>query len=1184
MVAKPRTSKHLRTSTELSLVAPIQPRFVQTASNESVPMATRLGALLGTFFELRKAAVERSLDGTAGPLESMRTLNNFCWSVFDGGQKLLLTVTFDRPWEPYIRSIVDLAGPFLDAIFCHCTGYEGCSTEHGYVPFAGWVRQRQIDVSLFYSAEPDLTVDDQRYLRELERMLRDGATRPDLARRIATLALGEPGRTAIAAELLANADRTPSRVAADERLGRAAAALVSLRELFHTPAGDAEAERARRFFDGAGWLMLEPIAGQDGIERLPERLGDAVREMRQASIEARRRAPDTDARAAVEVERARIGRDVQANILTSYAGMTHGCAVLLGFDGAAAARAFVGLLAAEVTPHEDAEAARLKVNVALTYQGFRTLGLSEAELESFPSDFREGMAARAGLLGDVGPEHPDNWDGPRWGGIDAAPGGRLASPAEIDALLLLQVPGPVPERPWGPEHPLYRRLQQLVAASGVRVIGVLPLQRELETRPPCVGAVKEHFGYVDGVSQPVAAPWANGAPARDHVALGELLLGYRGDRGGSERYPMGPELYTRDGSFLVVRQLEQDVEAFEAFIDENAGAFAGGREALYTKLMGRQRDGWSPISTTSVNEFDYSQDPLGERCPLASHVRRSNPRAPSGVSVHGLELRGPRIARRGFSYGPLSGSSERGPRGLLFMAFNASLAEQFEVIQRWLNGANSTGVLSAHADPIVSHRSGQVLTLMDGNEPRHLLKQKPFVKLIWGAYFFAPSKPALAALARLDSARPGRDEEARAHRGAEMVEQLSALDRVDAERAMFAWKRLLEDRLSREARESAGAVWSCIRSRYGGVLRTRYGVLVGAAGLVRRVLGDEACFSVGEYGRRMTASVGLLHLGMDRCPVAGHDAASTSASSAAGPPTEARYHPAGDLPNAFMASLSRDEAMLGALPSARHHFERLGPYVELSELAKCVLTDMSRRWFGLPRDRAGYDVFHTAALAIFCPNPEAAVVEAAARLGQGLRGATDEALSQEPPPLAAYLGEAGFGGDVAAALIGGAQGTLAATVGSFLSVARYCLDNQRLGRLVAWLASAEGEAWRADPSARARAGDAAPIVHEALAALYAQPMPELLHRTVVAPTVLGGVELVAGERVVVSLGSALADGLPEHERRALLFGGEYPATGDGPKHACPGREAALGVILALLLTLIENDVRREGLLRVSRRA
>jgi deferrochelatase/peroxidase EfeB len=1147
MVAKPRTSKHLRTSTELTLVAPIQSRFVLTASNESVPMATRLGALLTTFFELRRSAVERSLDDTRGPLERMRTLHNFCWSVFDGGQKLLLTVTFDRPWEPYIRSIVDLAGPFLDVILCHCEGYEQSSTDRGFLPFADWVRRHQIDVSLFYVAEPDLTVDDQRCLRELERLYREGNAR--LLDEVA-----------------------PSRELRDERLGRAAAALVGLRDLFHAPVGDEAAARVRDFFDAASWLVLEPLVTEEGIDRLPARCATALRAMREVCIGGGRTARAAAAPAAEVIDHERLGRDVQANILTSYSGMTHGCAALLGFAGAREAREFARVMASEVTAHQEAEPARLKVNVALTYQGFRTLGLSDAELESFPVEFREGMAARAGLLGDVGPEHPDNWVGPRWGGIDAAADAPLASVAEVDALLLLQVPGPLPEQDWGPRHPLYDRLERLVEMPGVRVIGVLPLQRELATRFPRACAVKERFGYVDGVSQPAPPPWADDVPERDRVALGELLLGYPGDRGASERYPMGPEHFTRDGSFLVVRQLEQDVEAFEAFIDEHAGAFAGGRDALYAKLMGRQRDGWSPVCPDSVNDFDYARDPSGERCPLASHVRRSNPRTEPGTSVHGLPLRGPRIARRGFSYGPLSGPAERGPRGLLFMAFNASLAEQFEVIQRWINGANSTGVLSAPADPIVSHRAGQVLTVFDGQQPRQLLKKKPFVKLIWGAYFFAPSKPALAALARLDERTDGlQADPERAERGARMIRRLLALETRDADEAMFAWKRLLEDRLSAEARDGARALWAAIRARHGGVLRTRYGVLVGAARAVRRVLGDEACFSVSEYGRRMSRSIGLLHLGMDRCPVGGRDAAA------------ADYRQVAELPNAFMAGLSREAAMALALPSARHHFERLGPYVELLELAKSVLADVSRQWFGLPLTRAGYDIHHTAALAIFYPNPEGAVLAAAAELGAQLPEAAAKALADDPP-LARFLREAGYAGDLAQALVGAAQGALAATVASFVNVATHCLDNERLGRLRAWLASDAGQSWRADSRARAAAGDAAPIVAEVLAALSSQPAPDLLHRTVVAPTELEGLPLAPGERVVVSLGSALADGLPEQERSALIFGGEYPSAGDAPKHPCPGREAALGVILALLLTLLDGDLRREGALRVSRRA
>src|SRR5262245_30939190 len=109
------TSKHLKTATELTLVADIRPEFVWTKNNELVSYATRLGFMLKTFFELRRAATEQTNVPSIGPLEQLRTVYNFTWSIFDRGSKLLLSVTFDRPWEPYIRAIVDQAGPMLDA-------------------------------------------------------------------------------------------------------------------------------------------------------------------------------------------------------------------------------------------------------------------------------------------------------------------------------------------------------------------------------------------------------------------------------------------------------------------------------------------------------------------------------------------------------------------------------------------------------------------------------------------------------------------------------------------------------------------------------------------------------------------------------------------------------------------------------------------------------------------------------------------------------------------------------------------------------------------------------------------------------------------------------------------------------------------------------------------------------------
>jgi Dyp-type peroxidase family len=1196
MAVKIATSKHLRTSTELTLVVPILRKFVRSEANDSISMATRLGALLQTLFELRRASVERAVDAAVGPLERMRTLYNFSWSVFDGGSKLLLAVNFDRPWEPYIRSIVDLAGPFLDAIFCHCEGYESSSTEDGYLAFAAWVRRWQIDVSLFYAAEPDLTVDDQRYLREFERMYREFGARPRFEQRVARLALGEPGADGIppTTALAPQPGLIASRDAADRRLTRAASALAQVRQLFGVHADDEEvgaAERARRFFDRAAWLLLAPIADQAAISRLPDSLRDILTRMEKVDAEGRQRgSASLSAESTPALTLAELEKNVQANILTPCPHMTHGCLLLIGFDSKKAGQDFVRQLAEQVTPHSLGGTKELKLNVALTYQGFRTLGLTQAELDSFPIEFREGMAARAGLLGDIGPEHPQNWVGPARANATAlASAPPQVSLAEVDLLLIVQKDlGEPRELEWTPEHPLYAPVQELLRRSGgVRVLVEEPLQREFMSNPwgsegslvkeAVKELVKERFGFADGISQPVVELCAGDEPACDRVGLGEVLVGHTRDRGSDQRYPSGPEAYTKDGSFLVVRKLEQDVEAFERFMDENASQFAGGREELYTKLMGRRKDGRSPIASTSPNAFDYSADPAGDHCPLASHVRRANPRTPVGASVHGLPLRVPRLTRRGFSFGPFSGP---GSRGLMFMAYNASIAEQFEVIQRWLNGANSTGVLSAQADPLLSHRQDQVITLLDGREPRYLVKRQPFVKLLWGHYFFAPSKEALRRLGGSDASRQTAALDAAAAleaKGEAIIQNMRKLEALDlasgdssAARSRFGWKVILEDR---GAREQASALWAAIRSdRYHGVLRTSHGVLVGDENRAREVLGDEAHFSVCEYGRRMTESVGLLYLGMDRCPVA--------AGGAEG------YDSAARLPNEFMNGLSRKRGYDLAREAAGHHFEALAPIVDLVEFAKLVVTDVSRTWFGLPRTRAQYDIFHTAALSIFYPSPEPGVRKAAAdaRHRGELEDAKQEA-SRANPELAQFLaGSELEPAAIAMALVGGAQGTLAATTGSFLAVAQHGLEHERFGRWANWLASPEGQAWKGDPSAPRGGAEAEPwLVLEVLQAMGEQPTPDILHRRAVSARRLADVEVRAGDTVIVSVASAIAGSGDAASSRELLFGGAYPSEGAAPKHPCPGREAALGAILGMLVSVLEHDVRREGPLRVSPR-
>ena len=92
------------------------------------------------------------------------------------------------------------------------------------------------------------------------------------------------------------------------------------------------------------------------------------------------------------------------------------------------------------------------------------------------------------------------------------------------------------------------------------------------------------------------------------------------------------------------------------------------------------------------------------------------------------------------------------------MAYNANLGEQFELVQRWLNGANSSGSYSGQSDPLFGvaeagrrryfrfeHEGQTIRMALDGSDRLHD-EPRPFVRLEWGAYLFAPSRKALASL------------------------------------------------------------------------------------------------------------------------------------------------------------------------------------------------------------------------------------------------------------------------------------------------------------------------------------------------------------------------------------------------------------------------------------------------------
>ena len=237
----------------------------------------------------------------------------------------------------------------------------------------------------------------------------------------------------------------------------------------------------------------------------------------------------------------------------------------------------------------------------------------------------------------------------------------------------------------------------------------------------------EHFGYVDGISQPKFFVEEIERIPTNHwnpIASWDLVLTEDG--------------YSSYGSYWVFRKLEQNVKAFKT--NEKRAAYKKGLEGEATEIVGAELVGrWEngmprtlttndetigdytiePSTISKINNFHYQNDTNenGIRCPYLAHIRRVNPRDES--------LK--RIVRRGIPYGEQSIESfenpiEYGPTegvGLLFQCFQSDIKTQFEAIQIAANKRDAEG----KNDAIIGCPS-----------------QNTFVKLKGGSYFFAPSR------------------------------------------------------------------------------------------------------------------------------------------------------------------------------------------------------------------------------------------------------------------------------------------------------------------------------------------------------------------------------------------------------------------------------------------------------------
>ncbi len=408
------------------------------------------------------------------------------------------------------------------------------------------------------------------------------------------------------------------------------------------------------------------------------------------------------------------------------------------------------------------------LNVGITAHGLRALGLSDSSVQSFPEEFLAGPAARATKLGDVDESAPVNWQD----GFDRPDDVHLMWSIHAATIELLEA--------------TCRRLEAIWARSDAFVV---TSRRD----GAALAGDRVHFGYRDSISQPRFEYESNSQPAvvgrRDQqpvAPLGAVLLGYETTFPDVLWQMPRPRELGINGCFNAFRILEQDVDAFEAFLELVVSEHGGPNRPFLTeeyvaaKLMGRWRNGvplalWPDSSDASaptrptflrsnleddLNAFDYPDidpewdDYEGLHCPLGAHIRRANPRGAQIVQRSANYTR--RIVRRGIPYGPpydQKNKHDNHPRGLLGNFLCASLIAQFEsIMYDWVNLGLQDPRITGTNDPILGANklsASRFEIPLKGEDPIVLSGFPRFIRTVGSAYLFMPSITALRLLANV---------------------------------------------------------------------------------------------------------------------------------------------------------------------------------------------------------------------------------------------------------------------------------------------------------------------------------------------------------------------------------------------------------------------------------------------------
>lgn len=439
-------------------------------------------------------------------------------------------------------------------------------------------------------------------------------------------------------------------------------------------------------------------------------------------------------------------KDVQGLVFSGYnKTMNYASYYLLTIQDSGRARQWlISLVNQQRITHGDERRTDGCLNLALSYSGLKQL---QNNLSGFELAFQEGMYSprRSTLLGDQGVNHPSNW---QWGN-DAN---------SVHLLLMLYSADAV-------THQQRKAAEEAaINASGMTITKCLD-----SVRLVAAGGSKEHFGFADGISDPIvdgfpkAEPSAN-PQAPKTIATGEFILGYpNGYDGKITRIPGAGsqgETFGRNGTYLVFRQLEQDVAGFWSFINQEASNQGLDPSNLAAKIVGRWPSGAIVQAHDKGdpkiinNDFDFRDDPDGFGCPYGSHIRRANPRGiglGDNVETSIKVANRHRLLRRGRTYGnfldnPTQDDGQK--RGLFFICLNANIERQFEFVQHsWTNNIKFNGLYDED-DPLIGSCATENKNFTIPGQPvrQRICNIQQFVTVRGGGYFFLPGLEALQML------------------------------------------------------------------------------------------------------------------------------------------------------------------------------------------------------------------------------------------------------------------------------------------------------------------------------------------------------------------------------------------------------------------------------------------------------